>query len=169
MIIFAPLTDMPGQGHGLQLDENLPRRLRSEGSLRDVFAMIKSYMSDRSLTQPPLLVYPQCFMTTTEQYFNDVNQTDDVIQQVLDPERISGLEALANGIEKDFPHLDRTVRYYRSIVDMDRARKPMSRIGFLDVGPPPRHGLANVQLPQRAPEPDNHWLQVVFHHSRGRA
>ena len=160
---------MPGQGHGLQLDQNLPRRLRSEGSLRDVFAMIKSYMSDRSLTQPPLLVYPECFMATTEQYFNEVNQTDDVTHQVLDPERISGLEALAGGIEKDFPHFDRTVRYYRSIVDMERARKPMSRIGFLDVGPPPRHGLANVQLPQRAPEPDNHWLQVVFHQSRGRA
>ena len=38
---------------------------------------------------------------------------------------------------------------------------------FWDAGPFQRNGLGNVQLPQRPPEPKNHWLQVVFHHSRG--
>ena len=50
---------MPGQGHNLEVDDNVPRRLRSEGAMKDVFAMVKGYMSDQSLIQPPLLCYPR--------------------------------------------------------------------------------------------------------------
>ena len=59
-------ADMPGQGHGIQTDDNVPRRLRTQGDLRDVFAMVKSYMSDTVLIQPPLLVYPTAFQSSTE-------------------------------------------------------------------------------------------------------
>ena len=161
------LTDMPGQGHNIQTDENLPRRLRAEGNSRDVFAMVKGYMSDRTLIQPPLLCYPEAFVESTERYFNQINTTTEVVTQWLEDDRIAELEALSEAIAKDFPSMSRACRYYQSIVDMARARKPFSRLAFIDAGPVARNGLAHVQLPERPPEPRNHWLQVVFHHSRG--
>lgn len=129
--------------------------------------MVKGYMSDRSLCQPPLLVYPEAFVNSAENFWNQVNTTTEEITQSLEPERIAELKALAAAFSKDFPSMDRAVRYYNHIIDMDRVRKPFSRLGFVDAGPAPRQGLANVQLGERPPEPMNHWLKVVFHHSRG--
>ena len=166
-ICFVSLSDLPGQGHNLEMDENVPRRLRMGGSLKDVFAMVKGFMSDQELIQPPLCVYPESFRSSTEHYFNQVNCTQDIVVQHLEPDRISELESLANMISKDFPSFDRGVRYYRSLVDMARQRKPFDRLAFVDAGPMIGQGLAQVQLPARPPAPMNHWLQVVFHHSRG--
>ena len=160
------LSDLPGQGHNLQMDENVPRRLRMGGSLKDVFAMVKGFMSDQELIQPPLCVYPESFRSSTEHYFNRVNCTQDIVVQHLEPDRISELEALATMFSKDFPSFDRGVRYYRSLVDMAKPRKPFDRLAFVDAGPMIGQGLAQVQLPARPPAPMNHWLQVVFHHSR---
>ncbi len=160
---------MPGQGHGLQKDERIPRRLRTEGDSKDVFAMVKSYMSASTLIQPPLLVYPVAFQDSTEDYFNQINRTEEVVQQVLEPERSTELEALADAIEKDFPHMNRAARYYRSLIDAGRPRKPFARLHFLEGGPMAHARVPNVQLGERPPEPMNHWLQVVFHHSRGGA
>ena len=163
------LSDLPGQGHEVQLDANLPRRLRMDGNMRDVFAMVKGYMSDTSLIQPPLLVYPEAFVPSSEEYFGQVNSTRHVITQSLESERIADLEALAQTFSKDFPSLDRCARYYASLVDMDRARKPFPRLAFVDAGPGSRNHLAGVQIPVQPAEPRNHWLQVVFHHyNRGQ-
>ena len=129
--------------------------------------MIKSYMSDNVLIQPPLLCYPEAFLASTESYFNSINGTSETVVQSLDEERIAELQDLSVAISKDFPSMERTVRYYQSIVDMERARQPFTKLGFIDAGPIARNGLANVQVPERPPEPRNHWLQVVFHHSRG--
>ena len=159
-------ADMPGQGHGIQTDDNVPRRLRTQGDLRDVFAMVKSYMSDTVLIQPPLLVYPTAFQSSTERYFNEVNRTEHVVQQSLDSDRAADLAAIADAISKDFPHMERSVRYYRSLIDQGRPRKPYSRIGFLEAGPMVQPPMGNIQLGAEPPEPRNHWLQVVFHHSR---
>ena len=161
-------ADMPGQGHGIQTDDNVPRRLRTQGDLRDVFAMVKSYMSDTVLIQPPLLVYPTAFQSSTERYFNEVNRTEHVVQQSLDSDRAADLPAIADAISKDFPHMERSVRYYRSLIDQGRPRKPYSRIGFLEAGPMVQPPMGNIQLGAEPPEPRNHWLQVVFHHSRGQ-
>lgn len=167
LVSCSALPDMPGQGHGLDLDQNIPRRLRSEGNLRDVFGMVKGFMSDQHLIQPPLLVYPESFLASSEHYFIQTNITGEVVQQQLEDDRIAELEALAAAMLKDFPHFDRVVRYYRTLIDMERPRKPYARLAFLDSGPFQRNGLNNVQLPERPPEPKNHWLQVVFHHSWG--
>lgn len=158
---------MPGGGHNLDLDQKVPRRLRSEGNARDIFAMVKSFMSSQHLIQPPLLVYPESFLANSEQYFIQINITGEVVQQELEDERRDELAALSAAMIKDFPHLDRAFRYYQSLIDMSRPRKPYARLAFLDSGPFQRNGLHNVQLPERPPEPKNHWLQVVFHHSRG--
>ena len=107
------------------------------------------------------------FRSSTEHYFNRVNCTQDIVVQHLEPDRISELEALATMFSKDFPSFDRGVRYYRSLVDMAKPRKPFDRLAFVDAGPMIGQGLAQVQLPARPPAPMNHWLQVVFHHSRG--
>ena len=49
---------MPGQGHNLELDDHVPRRLRSEGALKDVFAMVKGYMSDQSFDSASFTLLP---------------------------------------------------------------------------------------------------------------
>ncbi|CAL1162578.1 unnamed protein product [Cladocopium goreaui] len=158
---FMCREDMPGQGHGIQTDDNVPRRLRTQGDLRDVFAMVESYMSDTVLIQPPLLVYPTAFQSSTERYFNEVNRTEHVVQQSLDSDRAADLAAIADAISKDFPHMERSVRYYRSLIDQGRPRKPYSRIGFLEAGPMVQPPMGNIQLGAEPPEPRNHWLQVI--------
>lgn len=154
-----PLTDMPGD---IPKDEKVPRRLRLGGNSRDVFAMVKGYMSDTSLVQPPLLVYPEAFKTSTESYLNQINNTHHVVQQSLEAQRVAELQSIADALEKDFPRMDRAVQYYRNLIDDSRYRKPYRRLAVIDAGPPVREHIANIELGARPPEPRNHWLKVVF-------
>lgn len=157
------VPDMPGQGHALQKDENLPKRLRAEGADCDVFAMVKSYMSDTSLSQPPLLVYPASFYNSSACYFRGVCGTDEVVQQSLEDDRKADLLRVADCFEKNFPHLGRAAAYYRSLVAQDRPRKPYSKLAFLEMGPPERSHVSDVQLGEKQVAARSHFLQVVFH------
>lgn len=93
---------MPGQGHGLQMEDNVPRRLRACGNGKDVFAMVKLTMSDSALSQPPLLVYPQSLLATTERFWNTVNKGDVVLTQSLEQNRVDDLNQLASRMDADF-------------------------------------------------------------------
>ena len=106
---------MPGQGHGLQLDDNLPRRLRSDGNAKDIFVMVKQSMSDAELCQAPLCVYPHSLLASTEAFFNGVNVGNTVLTQRLEDSRMEELNELASAMEADFPHLIRGVRYLRQL------------------------------------------------------
>ena len=77
------------------------------------------------------------------------------------------LRKLADAIEQDYPHLHRTVSYYRSLLDNDRYRRPFSRLGFIEAGPKATASLSHVQLGQKPVDPKPHCLQVVFHHGGG--
>lgn len=164
-----PLTDMPGQGHNISLNDHLPKRLRMSGNGRDVFCMVKQRMASTSLCQEPLLVYPEAFTHGTEHFFNTVNTTNLVIKQSLDDdgERVKEIEKMAEAIEHDFPHLHRAVAYYRSLLDKDRYRRPYSRLAFIEAGPKATACLSNVQLGEKPVDPKPHCLQVVFHHGGG--
>ena len=158
------LTGMPGQGCNLQLDENLPRRLRSCGNSKDVFGLVKLSMSDQELSQPPLLVHPESMLQVTENFWNRVNQGDTVLTQSLDDSRAEELNRLAERLAIDFPHMARGARYLKLLTQSDRHREPIPRLQFIDSGPRAAVGLGNVQLGRPAPPPKPYKLQVVFHH-----
>lgn len=141
---FLPIwAGMPGQGYNLQLDDNLPRRLRSSGNGRDIFAMVKMSMSHDVLSQPPLLVYPHMLLSNTEAFFNKVNQADaPVLTAKLEDSRCDELRELSSQLEKDFPHLSRGARYLRQLTEPDRHRGPCCNLNFIDAGP--RAGLGSA-------------------------
>lgn len=157
-------TGMPGQGHGLQLEETAPRRLRSLGNAKDVFVMVKLSMSDRELAQPPLLCYTESLLPLTETFFNMVNQTTDVLTACLEETRAEELVELASVMERDFPHLTRGARYLKQLANDGRQRAPYSTLGFIAAGPSAALGVGHVQLGRPAPPPKPYKLQVVFHH-----
>ena len=95
----ATLPDIPGH---VQTEERLPIRLRQAGRSRDVFALVKSQMSDLHLSQPPLLVLP-------ESLIHAANSTSHVIQQSLEPERCEELQRLSAAFQQDYNHLNRAV------------------------------------------------------------
>ena len=163
------LTDMPGHGHNISMDDHLPKRLRQSGNGKDVFCMVKARMACTSLSQPPLLVYPEAFTHGTEHFINSINSTNLVVKQGLDEngERVKELQKVADAIEKDYPHLHRTVSYYRSLLDGGRYRRPYPRLAFIEAGPKATACLSHVQLGQRPVDPKPHCLQVVFHHGGG--
>ena len=152
---------MPGAGHGLDLDDHVPRRLRSEGSNKDVFCMVKAKMSDESLAQRPLLVYPESFLGVTKSFFDEINSCNTLSTAALEEACCAELSELADSIEKDFPHLGRGVSYLRSLTNAHRHRQPCPRLQFIDAGPSSSSGLADLQLGV-----DSSPLQVVFHHQR---
>lgn len=156
--------DMPGQGVGIEKDERVPKRLRGDGQSRDVFALVKQYMSSECLSQPPLLVFPEAYIGGTERFFNQINSTQNVVQQALDSARGQELEALASAMESDFTQMGRAAKFYRSLLDESRPRIPYTRLGFVEAGPKADSGIADVRLGQRPPAPKPHCLQVRFHH-----
>lgn len=72
--------------------------------------MVKARVACTSLSQPPLLVYPEAFTHGTEHFFNSINSTTLVVKQGLDAngERVKELQKLADAIEQNYPHLHRT-------------------------------------------------------------
>lgn len=157
---------MPGNGHGLDLDERVPRRLRPDGDHRDIFCMVKQSMSDQELIQAPLLVYPHSFLPTTEHFINQINGSNMVLTAAVDEGRAEELLELASHIEKDYPHLARGVAYLRSLCDAQRRREPCPDLKFISAGPRASNGLNDVVLGNPMAPPKPHKLQVVFHHRR---
>ena len=156
---------MPHGGDGIEKNESIPRRLRSQGNQKDVFALVKANMADVCLIQPPLLVWPHSLLSSVEQFWNQINVTDEIVTQRLEESRANELLELAEQIQQDFPHMDRCVRYYRSLVDARQPRKPYERLMFIDAGPNASSRVGDVRLGQRPQAPRPHQLEVVFHHA----
>lgn len=160
------LPAMPNGGVGISTDEQVPRRLRSQGNRKDVFAMVKANMADTILSQPPLLVYPESLLGATENFWNRVNTTDDVLQQSLDCSRVDELQQLSDQIGRDFPHMSRTIQYYKTLMNPQRPRKPYVQLQFVQAGPQASARVGDVLLGEKPLPPRAHRLEVVFHHRR---
>lgn len=152
----------------MALDEHVPRRLRSDGNAKDVFCMVKASMSDDHLIQPPLLVYPDCFLQTTQHFINRINSTDELLSPCLEQARRDELSALADHIQQDFSHLQRAVQYLKALAGEDRARQPCQGLKFIEAGPSASSGLGDLRLGPRPLPPKPRKLQVVFHHRANR-
>lgn len=159
---------MPGLGQGLVLDEKVPRRLRSAGQSKDVFALVKTFMHDEELQQPPLCVLPESLLPSTQSFVNSLNTTSLSRIANVDEQRAEQLLEIAEALDEDFPHLHRGAAYLRSLTDKDRPRQPYTRLKFVDAGPRGFNlGGWHLKDPPLPPKP--HKLQVVFHHSKGDA
>lgn len=154
---------MPRRGADLQLDQRLPRHLRGDDNARDIFALVKMNMSDKVLCQDPLLVWPTALLPDTERFFGSMNDANSpVVVSTIDPDRGQELSWLADALAKDYPHMNRAVAFYNSLLDERRPRVPFPEIRF--VRAPKAHvRWAEVNLGERAPPPKPHHLQVVFH------
>lgn len=158
---------MPHGGVGIETEENVPRRLRSQGDRRDIFGLVKANMADSTLIQPPLLVWPESLLGAVENFWNRVNVTTEIVQQSLDESRVEELLLLAKHIEQDFPHMSRSVQYYRTLCDHSRPRKPYEQLHFVAAGPQASSRVGDARLGERPPPPRAHRLEVVYHHARG--
>ena len=157
---------MPGNGHGLDLDEKVPRRLRRDGCNRDVFCMVKQTMADDRLVQPPLLVYPEAFLGATQAFFNSINSTKMLVTGKVDHDRSQELLELAENISKDFPHMSRGVDYMRALAAGTTYQQSCGTLKFIESGPGVLNcGLGDLQLGPRPPPPKPYKLKVVFHHA----
>ena len=146
------------------MDEKVPRRLRTEGRAKDVFCLVKGSMSDTTLSQPPILVYPDVFRPATESFINKINSCRSVLTASLDDGRKEELTSLGKCILEDFPHLRRGVEYLKTLTNDDRRREQCPILKFIEAGPSCSNNLGNLRAdPQRFP-PKPHKLQVVFHH-----
>lgn len=122
-------------------------------------------MADSTLSQAPLLVFPENYLEQTQAFIQAINTTNKVIQQSLEPERSAQLAQYADYIERDFPHLERCVRYYRSLLDTERSRRPYTHLSMIDAGPCATSNLSQVDLGQPLLAPRTHHLQVSFRQS----
>lgn len=154
---------MPSEN--LEAVERIPRAMRGEmDTSKDVFALMKAHMSDSTLSQVPILVWPQAMLGKTREFFGRVNSSAHTLTAKFKPERVEELRLLANAIRKDFPHLTRGVAFYEKTLDPSSKREHFPDITFCAHAAADPGRWQRVQLGQRAPPPRPHGLQVVFHH-----
>ena len=158
---------MPNRGADLPKDERTPRAMRGRADDgRDIFCLVKQNMSDSSLCQLPLLVWPSTMMNKTNDFFRRMNDPGLSLTAHFNDERAEELKLLRTAISKDFPHMTRALRYYDDALNHRLPNDPFTNITFCD------HAAANpgrwhqVNLGDRAPPPKPHALQVVFHRAR---
>lgn len=143
----------------------MPRRLRFGGDSRDVFALVKTFMSDDVLQQAPLNVFPESLLPVTESFFNRLNTTQVVMTHSLEAGRQDELRQLADALDNDFPHLARGSGYLRFLSDPpDRPLAPYPHLSFVEAGPRDPRG-AHMELGAAPRPPKPYKLQVVFHHN----
>ena len=122
-------------------------------------------MADDRLCQPPILVYPESFLGSTENFFRRINVTNQFFTPSLEEARCDELLELAKNISKDFPHLSRGAAYLKSLTDPNRQFEECKPFRFIQSGPTAlNRGLGDLELGQRPPPPMPHKLKVVFHH-----
>lgn len=156
-------ADLPGHGVGLVTEERVPKRLRVLGNSKDVFCLVKLSMSDTTLCQDPLLVYPAGLEASTTHFWGRVSRTTNVLQAHLEDDRKDELKALSKAFMRDFPTLGRSVTYYNSLLDDNRPRQALPCLKFVEVGPHAGARVGAVELGERPPPPKPHHLKVMFH------
>lgn len=165
--LYIPLGGMANQGEPIATDERLPHRLRDPNTWLDIFCCVKQNLSDTHLAQNPLLVFPQSLKSETESFINRINSAPS-LTPFLSPERKEELESLANEIEEDFPHLSRSLAWYRSLLVEDNPGwLPYPRLKFFEHVARAGNRWCDFNLGDRRPQPKPHALQVVFHRRGG--
>ncbi len=134
----------------------------------DIFCMVKEKMASDGLSQAPLLVLPGGFVEESKAFLRRANDPDCPLKTChLEDERVNELTLLQRAMARDFPHLNRCLSWYGTMLSpatfgrvpqltfLNRActehRQDWGAVGF------------GGQRP-RVPKP--YELQVVFHRAR---
>ena len=118
-----------------EVSNSMPRRFAA--SPNDVFLLVKAFVSDTQLCQPPLLVWPG----------QDVAQAQESLQRIarnrvpgvavyLDDDRKTTLREIASYLEKNYTGYGRGVAYLRQLAGtVAKPRVPAPSLQFLLQGP----------------------------------
>ena len=113
----------------------LPRRY--DPSPSDVFCLIKAFVSDDSLCQPPFICFPGCMVHVAQEAMNKVarNQVPGVAV-CLDSDRKAVLCEIASYLEQNYTQYARGVLYLRQLAGtVARSRTPAPQLPWLLQGP----------------------------------
>jgi len=84
-----------------------------------------------------------------------------VVSIALDPkDREEEIRLLADAIERDFPHMQRAVSFYRNMVEPAEPAKPFQRLDFTQSAPSAGSRWCEINLGERPPRPKPHCLEV---------
>ena len=134
---------------------------------RDVFCLVKQFMSDGFLSQDPLLIMPNALKSESDYFIRMANRAP-AVDPFLSPERIEELRLLATEIAEDFPHMGRAVTYYKSLLVENPKVEAYPRIKFLGQVDRSNARWCKFNLGEQQPRPKPHALKVTFHRDRGR-
>jgi len=162
------LGGLPDQGNSLELSDRVPRALRADNAMDDVFCMVKAKMADDGLSQSPLLVLPGAFLEQSKRFLKRANEASCPVQTChLEPDRREELRLLKGAISKDFPFLTRTQQFYESMIAAAPCTGTVPKLSFLNrANTDGRRDWGAVGLGQRPKTSKPHELQVVFHRAR---
>ena len=166
---FSPAAGLPNQGSDLALSDRVPRALRSEDVMDDVFCMVKERMATDGLCQAPLLCLPGSLLQQSQQMLRRANDPQCPVQTChLESDRRDELRTLKFAMGKDFPHLTRAASFYESMI-ASASREPggVPQLTFLRrASTDGRRDWGAVGIGQRPRVPKPYELQVVFHRAR---
>ena len=147
--------------------ERLPRALRGDdqASKMDVFCLVKASMSCTTLCQDPLLCMPGTLQSLAKNFVQTASGNSGPKKSwSLESERKEELRALSCAIAADFPHMQRAVRWYQSMVEGEgNEQAEVPDLPFLRNAPAVGPDLHGFQLGERPQPLRPHELQVVFH------
>ena len=169
MAVFFLNQGLPNCGHGLNLAERAPVAMRSRDEVtarEDLFCLVKKEMSSTELSQDPLLVWPASLHRQSERFLQIANETDKVQVSTLDNERKNDIRRLANALQRDFPHMDRAIRWYKSLLGDERPAEPYTQLTFLRNIADEGLSVHDFQFRDRPAALSPHRLEVVFHRQR---
>lgn len=161
---YMARANMPYSGAGIPKQERVPRALRGVDAGQDIFALVKSTMSSKSLCQDPLLCLPSSCQEQCEQFVLRAASGEDCPTRTwsIQPERLQELRLLSRVMVKDFPHRHRVIRWYQSMQEGSNGGS-LPQLNFLKNAPTLGANLHEYVLPPREAPPKPHQLQVVFH------
>jgi hypothetical protein len=129
--------------------------------------LVKQWMSDQGLSQPPVLVSPGFWKQTTAEWFERASQAGrgQVEEMNISDARRTELREVAKYLLARTPVRQRAVAYMQYLAELPTEPPMPSPIAWLGAGPQPRvyqPGHADSQGPEAfAP----HMMQVVYRKS----
>ena len=156
----------PGMPSEVDVTGRVPRALKSEDRASDIFCMVKDTMSSKTLSQDPLLVWPAGLKAQSQRALETANHARcPTAGCSLDDARKEELRLLMTNINRDFPHMRRTLQWYQNMVDgvEDESSKGVPPLTFLKDARASHFDWSEVHLGAQRVPPKPHELQVVFH------
>lgn len=156
---------LPDQGRQLELSDRVPRAMRADNTMDDIFCMVKEKMASDGLCQAPLLVMPGVLIEKSRDLLKMANDPQCPLRTCqLEKERRDEIRVLQRAIQQDFPHMSRAVAFYSSMLNPNPVPGCVPQINFLrHARTDGRRDWGNVSLGQRPRGPKPYELQVVFH------